>query len=114
MNAYNHYYRTDSENHVVLAFSDAFMQPQENDIFVEEGGRHFNPVITNEEGQFLYEIVNGEVRSRAKEELDAELAARPVVKTPEQLRIEQLEAQLSAQNENNAAFMDFVLQTLGV
>lgn len=38
----------------------------------------------------------------------------PAPKTPEQLRIEQLEAALLAQNESQSAFMEFVLQTMGV
>lgn len=35
-------------------------------------------------------------------------------KTAEQIRIEQLEAQLAINNTNNAAFMEFILQTMGV
>lgn len=41
-------------------------------------------------------------------------ANKPIPKTPDQLRIEQLEGQLMQQSLNSTAFMEFVLQTLGV
>lgn len=53
------------------------------------------------------------VEGLTQAEVDA-IVNTPTLKTPDQLRIEQLETQLAAQNENNAAFMSFVIETLGV
>lgn len=39
---------------------------------------------------------------------------RPVVETADQKEIDQLRAQLSQQNDQNTAFMEFVLSTMGV
>lgn len=51
----NHYIRTNADGVVVLAFSDAFVDPLETDILVVEGGpRHYNPQITNDFGQPIY------------------------------------------------------------
>lgn len=37
-----HYIRLDSNNYIIEGFSDAFEQPQENDICINvKGGRHF-------------------------------------------------------------------------
>jgi hypothetical protein len=40
---HKHYIRADAEGNVIHAFSNAFEQPELNDLLVtEEGGRHFN------------------------------------------------------------------------
>lgn len=98
-----HYYRVDANGIVVYGFSDAFEQPLEKDVLVESGGRHFNPTITNERGQFILKVADREIVERTTEELDTEWSALSSEKTPEQLRIEELEAQLQ-----------MILQTLGV
>lgn len=55
------------------------------------------------------------IRLKTQVELDEESAAQPPAqKTPEQERVDQLEAQLTQQSTDNTAFMEFVLQTLGV
>lgn len=88
---HKHYYRID-DGRVILAFSNAFEQPKETDFLVGQGGRHFNPTIINERGQFIYKRYGSEIIDRTQEELEEEWAVRPVQKSPEQQRIEQLEA----------------------
>ncbi|QHT61693.1 hypothetical protein GXP70_18080 [Paenibacillus lycopersici] len=74
----NHYERTNEAGVIILGFSDAFVQPLETDILVaEDAERHYNPVLTNERGQFLYHRMYGQRAERTQEELDAEWAARP-------------------------------------
>lgn len=68
--------------------------------------------ITNTQ---LYKKDGDSIREKTQQELDDEAANQPTPdKTPEQMRIEELEAQLALQNTNNTAFIEFVLQTLGV
>lgn len=49
-----HYIRVDSNNFIIYGFSDAFEQPQNTDIYIHEGDRHFelngqiNPPLFNE------------------------------------------------------------------
>lgn len=115
MDENKHYYRLDASGFVIYAFSDAFEQPLENDFLFETGGRQFNPIITNERYQYIYKVVNDEVIERTQEELDAEWEARPPApKSPDQIKIEMLTEQLTQQSMNSTAFMEFVLQTLGV
>ncbi|QHT60673.1 hypothetical protein GXP70_12460 [Paenibacillus lycopersici] len=74
----NHYERTNEAGVIILGFSDAFVQPLETDTLVaEDAERHYNPVLTNGRGQFLYRRTNGQRVERTQEELDAEWAARP-------------------------------------
>lgn len=77
MNFYNkHYIRIDNENNIVHGFSDAFEQPQEGDILInEQGGRQFefyingniylgaNPSLRDFDGKFLYKWDGKEVVS---------------------------------------------------
>ena len=44
-----HYIRLDGI-YVVKSFSDAFEQPTEDDIFIEEGGRHYNLPLRLDDG----------------------------------------------------------------
>jgi hypothetical protein len=55
MDGNNHYIRINTDNIVIYAFSDAFEQPLETDILVESSaGRHYNPVITDGQGNYVY------------------------------------------------------------
>jgi len=65
----NHYIRTDTNNNITQGFSDAFEQPQDSDILInEQGGRHFelfekiNPPLRTENGIPLYKWVDTEVQ----------------------------------------------------
>lgn len=60
MDLYNkHYERKDVNGFVIKAFSDAFEQPQEEDICInEQGGRHYSPDLFTE-GFPKYRYVDG-------------------------------------------------------
>lgn len=108
------YIRTDAAGLVVRGFTTAFEQPQAGDILVSgQSGRHFTIPLMSDRGQALYRIVNGGMIARPQTELDEEWAARPVPKTPDQLRIEELERQLAQQSADQTAFMEFILESMG-
>jgi len=63
-----HYIRLDLNNNIIYGFSDAFEQPQEGDICINEnGGRHFellgnvNPSLITQDGFYFYQYVNDNV-----------------------------------------------------
>ena len=93
MEMYNkHYITVDAENRITNGFSDAFRQPTEADICInEQGGYQFrlslggeeNPSLFDLEGMIpLYKYDNGEVIRRAEEEIEEERAALPVPEPP--------------------------------
>lgn len=70
-----HYIRLDANSCIIIGFSDAFEQPTDTDICInQEGGRHFelsgkiNPPLTNMEGQYLYTYDNGSIREMTEDE----------------------------------------------
>ena len=87
MNFYNkHYIRIREDGCVMDGFSDAFRQPSETDICInEQGGYQFrlfpngeeNPMLLNENGIPLYEYNEG-VFARSKEDIAADEAELPV------------------------------------
>ncbi|OXM17317.1 hypothetical protein [Paenibacillus herberti] len=114
MNDYQWYIRANVDGLVVLGYTTGFEQPQPGDIPVSgQSGRHFNIPLTNERGQPIYKIVNSNMVMRSQVELDEEWSARLVPKTPDQLRIEQLEQQLAQQSADQTAFMEFILDSMG-
>ncbi|MBW7475961.1 hypothetical protein K0T92_14540 [Paenibacillus oenotherae] len=91
---HKHYYRLNEDGVVILAFSDAFQQPESSDYYVEDGGRHFNPLIINGRGQYIYRLVSGEMIERSTTELDEEWDDRlPSPRTPIELLQDQIDAQ---------------------
>ena len=85
MTFYNkHYIRTREDGCIVDGFSDAFRQPEETDICInEQGGYQFrlypggeeNPCLLDWPDRIpLYKYGNGEVLSRDEEEIEAERA----------------------------------------
>lgn len=79
-----HYIRIDANNCIIKGFSDAFEEPEGNDIGInQEGGRHFellghiNPSLINESGIHLYKYTDGVVTETTEAERAAELAAMP-------------------------------------
>lgn len=79
-----HYIKLNTNNCIVKCFSDAFEDPEENDICInQEGGRHFellgqiNPPLTNISGIHLYKYTDGAVTKTTEAERAAELAAMP-------------------------------------
>lgn len=93
MEFYNkHYITVDAENRITNGFSDAFRQPTEADICInEEGGYQFrlcpggeeNPVLFDWDGMIpLYKYTDGEVVIRTEEEIEADRAELPVPEPP--------------------------------
>ena len=77
----SHWITLDDNNNIIDGFSDAFRQPQADDICInEQGGYHFrlfpggeeNPPLRDEYGVLLYRYVNSEVIAKTSEELEAE------------------------------------------
>lgn len=113
MEMYNkHYITVDAENRITNGFSDAFRQPTEADICInEEGGYQFrllikftddkgeertirteeNPALHNDDGTPLYKWNGENVLYRTEEEIEAD---RPVA--PEPAPPSDLETRISA------------------
>lgn len=64
-----HYIRVDKDNCVIKSFSDAFEQPQDGDIFIKEGGRHYNNLDLYVNGLPKYKYVDGQMVERSLEEI---------------------------------------------
>lgn len=100
-----HYITVDAENRITNGFSDAFRQPTEADICInEQGGYQFrliyvendaltgnpvrklseeNPSLYDWDGMIpLYKYENGEVIRRTEEEIEADRAELPVPEPP--------------------------------
>lgn len=81
----NHYITLDKQRRIVDGFSDAFRQPADTDICInEQGGYQFrlypdgaeNPALFEREIP-LYKYEDGEIVRRTAEELEADRAAKP-------------------------------------
>lgn len=81
----NHYITLDEQSRIVDGFSDAFRQPADTDICInEQGGYQFrlfpdgaeNPTLFDREIP-LYKYKDGEIVKRTTEELEADRAAKP-------------------------------------
>lgn len=87
MEFYNkHYIAIDTNGRIIKGFSDAFEQPIDGDICInEQGGRHFemlgvvNPPLTEETGVYQYKYVDGIVSERTTEEIQGDIANIPTV-----------------------------------
>jgi hypothetical protein len=88
-----HYIRIDAINCIIKGFSDAFEQPGEGDICInQQGCRHFellgqiNPPLTNMSGIHLYKYTDGAVTETTEAERAAELAnmQKPVTESDTQ------------------------------
>ena len=118
MDFYNkHFVSVDDQNRIVNGFSDAFRQPTEADICInEQGGYQFrlfpggeeNPPLHEWQHMIpLYKYENGEVVKRTEEEIEADIAAMPVPehKPTAEERIAELEA-VNAELEDALCEMD--------
>lgn len=83
---YKHYIRLDSVGRVIKGFSDAFEQPEETDICInEDGGYQFrlasdgqeNPPLMDMDGIALYKYEGDAVAARSADEIEADRAALP-------------------------------------
>ena len=98
-----HYIRVNADGNIIAGFSNAFQQPQESDILInDQGGYQFrlfpdgeeNPHLITHEGIALYRWTDGTVHQRTEDEMNAERnRVRQAVPTPtHEERIEALEA----------------------
>lgn len=102
MNFYNkHYITVDEMGRIVNGFSDAFHDPGETDICINErGGYQFrlfpggeeNPFLLEEHGVPRYKYTDGAVAERTAEEIAADIAALPA---PEPAWSDRVDAQLT-------------------
>lgn len=112
MNFYHkHYIRIREDGCIVDGFSDAFREPKDTDICInEKGGYQFRLFPGGEENPCLfdwpdriplYKYENGEVLRRSEEEIEAERAAivRPVPPPTDKERITALEEALEQTDE---------------
>lgn len=104
-----HYIRTDESGNILLGYSDAFVQPQEGDICINEcGGRHFsldgeiNPNFRDGNGICTF-LFGGKVRRKTEEEIAAEKAAVTSPEPTREKRICALEAENASLKEQLAA-----------
>lgn len=104
MEFYNkHYIKVDSSGRIIDGFSDAFRQPDEEDICInEQGGYQFRLFPGGEENPCLYEwphrvpiykYADGKVVRRTKEEIEADIAAISVPE-PAPTQLDRVEAQV--------------------
>ncbi len=95
MNFYNkQYIRVDENKNITYGFSDAFEQPQENDICInEQAERHFellgntNPSLMNFEGVYLYKYENGNIIKKSEEDIALEYKPKIQKETVSDLEI---------------------------
>lgn len=94
---YKHYIRVDEDNRIIKGFSDAFEQPEEQDICInQEGSRHFellgviNPSLFDSAGCHLYKYTDEIITETTEEERAVEVEEKPRDKTPEELQAEYL------------------------
>lgn len=99
MEFYNKHYIRVVDGIVTKGFSDAFEEPTDTDVCIDEkGGRHFeidgeiNPSLFDDNFCHLYRY-DGELRKSTEEELKAEYEANYVEPQPTQLDI--IEAQVT-------------------
>ena len=100
----NHYIRIREDGCIIDGFSDAFREPTEDAICInDQGGYQFRLFPGGEENPPLYEFEHmvplykwegGEVVRRTEEEIDADIVSLPApVELPSQL--DQIEAQVT-------------------
>ena len=77
MNEYKHYIRVSEEGFVTKAFSNAFEQPLDTDICVnEDGGRHYNLNLNREDGLSKYKFADGVFTETTDEDFTQEITKR--------------------------------------
>lgn len=91
MDIYNKHYIKVRGLMIVGGFSDAFKQPEVDDICInKQGGYQFrlfpngdeNPILVNKDGAHIYRWENGAVREATNEEKATEIAEKPTVSPP--------------------------------
>ena len=109
MDFYNKHYIRVENGIVIKGFSDAFEQPTDTDILInDKGGRHFeldgeiNPPLYDENFCHLYRF-DGELRKATSEELEAEREANYVEPEPTE---EEIALELLADHEYRLCMME--------
>lgn len=117
-----HYVTVDEQNRIINGFSDAFRQPSETDVCInEQGGYQFRLFSNGEENPQLFEFEhmiplyayeNGAVRVRTQDEIDTDIAAIPepeITPTAEErlFSLEEENSMLKAQINAQSEQMDF-------
>ena len=69
-----HYIQVDELGFVTKAFSNAFEQPLETDIFIKDGGRHYNLNLLREDGLPKYKFADGAFTETTDEDFTQELS----------------------------------------
>lgn len=119
--ANKHYIRLNG-NMIIKGFSDAFEQPLETDICINEnGGRHFeingeiNPNLINMDGTHIYKYENNTLRKATKEEIAEELEIMKMLQpeTKPSKTIEELEAEVEVL-KNTISEMQIALAQLNL
>lgn len=78
MDGYRHYIRTNEQAVVIHGFSNAFEEPQEGDICINDvADRHFRLPLYTDSSQHRYKFQGGQLIERSEDELQAELDADP-------------------------------------
>lgn len=81
-----HYITFDSRNRVTDGFSDAFKQPSESDVCINEQGSYQfrlfpdgeeNPSLYNQDGIPLYKFEDSKVLARTEEEMEFDYKEHP-------------------------------------
>jgi hypothetical protein len=70
MDGYKHFIRVNEAGTIVYGFSSAFEEPQDGDILVEsDTGRHFNSILTDDQGNFIYKWDGTKMVVRTQDEI---------------------------------------------
>lgn len=92
-----HYIKLDTNNCIIKGFSNAFEDPEEEDICInQEGGRHFemlgqvNPPLISLSGVHLYKYIDSVVIETTEAERAEELATMPKPITESDVQTEYL------------------------
>lgn len=109
---HKHYIRADERGRITEGFSDAFRQPSEADICINErgsyqfrlfpGGEENPSLYAGEEMIPLYKYEDGDVVRRTHEEIEADIAAIPVTEPEPTI------------GERNRADIDYLAVMMGV
>lgn len=115
---YNKHYITVDKGRIINGFSDAFRQPQNGDICInEQGGYQFrlfpsgeeNPPMTDDNGCHLYRYEGGQVRKATHAELAAELAEIQAAQPPRKPTFEELQTEFNVDMDYRLSLVELGL-----
>jgi len=111
----SHFVRANADGNIIHGFSDAFEQPQDGDVLINErGGRQFdiddetNPRLLDESGVPLFRLEGNEAVKRTQREMDA---SRLAAHKSQHERIRELDAKITEELPQVVAKLyDIVMQ----